>query len=410
MDAVHATTEELSDHVFAGGIPHAVFDQYRRTLPCFRAPLRATDAGWHLFRYEDVSRALKDWQTYSSHSGGTTLQDQSPIQVLHNTSLLHTDPPAHTRLRSSFHRSMAPAALEPYAEAFDVIAREVVGDALAFGVADVPSLIGSRMASYSLCSFLGVPGRLRDHFLRLSALMLADSVPVPQPGGQMQALTGVCDPNLLSGSPAAAMVDLLMTYCYESSRSDAFGQDFPDGAGSAAVEDVLVILATAGTGMTMNAIATMVWQLATNWDELVDASGALRVDELGVVEESLRFATPLMHTRRTATADAEVAGQRIAAGEKVVLWLASANFDADVFESPMLFDPQRSPNPHLSFARNSPHHCLGAAFARAEMRSILRSIVSSCRRLEVVEGPVYLASDFVNEMTSLKVAFTGRTA
>ena len=402
----------LGDHVFNdGGIPHATFSTLRCQSPRLFASLGETEPAWHLFSYADVTSALRNWEQFSSHEGGTTLQDQTPRQVAHNTSLLHTDPPEHTRLRSAFNASMSRARVETMSDQLDTIASKLVTEATAAGTIDVPQGLAARMASYSLCHFLGIPNRHRDTFMRLSALMLADTTPNP-PIGRSSPLVGrPGDSALHRGSPSLAMIDLLMTYCFESDRDDGLGRlaQRPTGVGVKEVEDVLLILSTAGTGMTMNAIATMLWQLSIQWDELVSEEGLLLVTSDQLIEESLRFATPLMHTRRTATADLVLNDTLIRAGEKVVLWLASANFDAQAFNDPLCFDPRRATNPHLSFARHSPHFCLGAHLARLEMKAVLNAVIQHCGRLSTAAPPDFLPSNFVNEMVTLRMTFAKRT-
>jgi cytochrome P450 len=106
----------------------------------------------------------------------------------------------------------------------------------------------------------------------------------------------------------------------------------------------------------------------------------------GAVEEILRFASSTPYNRRTATVDAEVRGQRVAAGEKVTLWWASANYDEDVFAEPFTFDVTRRPNPHLAFGHGA-HFCLGANLARAEIRLVLDCFLDRFDGIEPT-GPV----------------------
>jgi cytochrome P450 len=396
---------------FSGGIPHEAFSLLRNQKSPTFSSLGGSDPSWHIVSHRDVLSCLRSPEIFSSHSGGTTLQDQTPEQIMHNTSLLHTDPPEHTRLRSAFNQALSRTAVEQSAPQLDRIAEQLVAECVRAGSVDVPQVLCARMASYSLCHFLQIPDRLRDHFVRLSALMLADTTPNPTASGSPQGGPNFAnESHFFTGSPSMAMVDLLMTYCYDSDRSDSFGRRQAETAQvtEREVEDVLVILATAGTGMTMNAIATMLWQLAVGWDTMVTRDGELAVNEERFIEESLRFATPLMHSRRTVSAPAAVSGQALEAGDKVVLWLASANFDEQVFDAPEEFRPNRSPNPHLSFARSSPHVCLGAHLARLEMKSVLRAVLRASTHLETISTPEYLPSNFVNEIVRLPITFTPR--
>ena len=95
----------------------------------------------------------------------------------------------------------------------------------------------------------------------------------------------------------------------------------------------------------------------------------------GATEEILRWSSPTLYNRRTATADIELAGTSIAAGDKVTLWWASADFDETVFDDPFRFDVRRHPNPHLAFGHRV-HFCLGAALARLEIRIMLDQLLT----------------------------------
>jgi cytochrome P450 len=145
------------------------------------------------------------------------------------------------------------------------------------------------------------------------------------------------------------------------------------------------LLIAAGSETTRNAIALGMAALIEHpeqWD-------LLRHDRSvcpGAVEEILRWSSPTLYNRRTATCDVEVAGQKIRAGDKVTLWWASANRDEDVFDDPFRFDVLRSPNPHLAFGHRS-HFCLGANLARLEIRIMLEELLARFDRL-ALDAPI----------------------
>jgi cytochrome P450 len=120
-------------------------------------------------------------------------------------------------------------------------------------------------------------------------------------------------------------------------------------------------------------------------------------------EEILRWATPVMHFRRTATRDVELRGQRIKAGDKVVTWYISANRDEEVFPDPYRFDVTRTPNDHVTFGPGGPHFCLGAHLARLETKILFQELLPRLRSIEFV-GPVErIRSDFVNGIKRMPV-------
>ena len=144
------------------------------------------------------------------------------------------------------------------------------------------------------------------------------------------------------------------------------------------------LLYTAGAETTRKAIAGGVWELSKAPDQLE----ALRADRslmAGAVEETVRWTTPSVYKRRTATVDTELGGQAIRAGEKVLVWEMSANRDEAVFDDPFRFDIRRDPNPHVGFG-HGPHYCLGANLARLEIDVMLNAILD---RWTDIEAPVH---------------------
>src|SRR5207244_4971754 len=124
------------------------------------------------------------------------------------------------------------------------------------------------------------------------------------------------------------------------------------------------------------------------------------------VEEMLRWATPVMTFRRTATCDTYIAGQAIAAGDKVVLFYAAANRDERVFPEPWRFDITRSPNEHVAFGGGGPHFCLGANLARMEMKIMFEEVLRRLPDIEV-SGPVArLRSTFINGLKHIPVSYS----
>jgi cytochrome P450 len=132
-------------------------------------------------------------------------------------------------------------------------------------------------------------------------------------------------------------------------------------------------------------------------------------DRIGVAtEEILRWATPVLHFRRTATRDTELRGQQIRAGDKVVTWYVGANYDPEVFQAPKEFDVTRTPNDHVTFGPGGPHFCLGAHLARLETKILLQELIPRIGTIELA-GPVErIRSNFVNGIKRMPVRVTTR--
>jgi cholest-4-en-3-one 26-monooxygenase len=126
------------------------------------------------------------------------------------------------------------------------------------------------------------------------------------------------------------------------------------------------------------------------------------------VEEILRYVSPVMYMRRTATKDAEIRGVTIKAGQRVTMWYVSANRDEEVFPEPDRFDVTRQPNDHVAFGAGGPHFCLGANLARLEIRVLLEELLARPYEVEVA-GPVQrLRSNFINGIKHMPVRFRRR--
>ena len=172
-----------------------------------------------------------------------------------------------------------------------------------------------------------------------------------------------------------------------------------------------VLLAVAANDTTRHASAQAIYAFSRFPDQkallVEDVPG--RIDT--AVEEVLRWASPLLHMRRTAIQDVTVRGAEIRAGDKVVLWYISGNRDEDVFEDPFKFDILRNPNPHIAFGGGGPHFCLGAALARTMLRSLLTEVYTRIPDIPDIPDisaplPNFQQANFINGINSLPATWT----
>jgi cytochrome P450 len=167
-----------------------------------------------------------------------------------------------------------------------------------------------------------------------------------------------------------------------------------------------VLLVAAGNETTRNAISHGMKALCdypeqrTRW--------ACDFDRLAptAVEEIVRWATPVIHFRRTATCDTEIGGQKIREGEKVVMWYCSGNRDGTVFDEPFRFDVARTPNEHVGFGGPGPHFCMGAHLARREITVMFRELFRRLPDIHVSGEPDRLQSFFIHGIKRMPCAFT----
>jgi cholest-4-en-3-one 26-monooxygenase len=164
-----------------------------------------------------------------------------------------------------------------------------------------------------------------------------------------------------------------------------------------------MLLAVAGNETTRNAISHGVNAFLENpeqYDRLVaDPSGMIE----SASEEILRWASPVMYFKRYVTKPTEVGGVNLSPGEKVSMWYVSANRDEEVFADPFSFDIGRDPNPHIAFGGGGPHHCLGSSLARMEIRVLFEELAHRVPRLEALDTPAPLRSNFIGGIKHLPV-------
>lgn len=169
-------------------------------------------------------------------------------------------------------------------------------------------------------------------------------------------------------------------------------------------ENMFWLFAVAGNETLRNGIPGGMLALLQNpqaWQALQENPGLIG----GAVEEMLRWWTPVMNFRRTATRDTGLAGQSIAAGDKVVVSFLSSNYDEKVFSNPMDFNIHREPNPHLSFGYG-PHFCIGAQLAVAQMRALFLELTRRFETIQALDEPRYLRSNFQRGVKSLPIRWT----
>ena len=172
----------------------------------------------------------------------------------------------------------------------------------------------------------------------------------------------------------------------------------------AEVAAFFVLLAVAGNDTTRQTASHAVRAL-TDFDDQRAWLAADFDDRIGsAVEEFVRWATPVMTFRRTAAVDVELGGRQIAAGDKVVMFYASGNFDTDVFDAPGVLDLGRKPNPHLGFGGGGRHFCLGAHVARAQLRALIHELITQLPTI-TAGAPDYLQGNFVHAIRSMPVTF-----
>jgi cytochrome P450 len=368
---------------FAVGFPHDVFTRLRREAPVwFHPPTAHTPGGegfWVLSRYADVVAVAADPHTYSSERGGTragggTLIEDLPAGFATGVLLNMMDDPRHQKLRRLATGVVSPRALAALEDDLRARAAAIVDAAVARGECDFLLDVAAELPLQAVARLLGVPqGDRHRLFAWANTTLDYDGRDLGEIDARTQAAQAAMFEygSWLIGEKRRTPGDDMLSAVVHGTITGADGNAAPPSE----LETLMFfnLLIAAGSETTRNSLAIGLLALIESraeWD-------ALRADRSLLptgVEEILRWASSTAYNRRTATRDASLSGERIAAGDKVTLWWSSANRDEIVFPDPFRFDVRRQPNRHLAFGHGN-HFCLGAVLARLEIRLVLDALL-----------------------------------
>ena len=415
MAATEAPQFDLLDHgLFAEREPWDVFEWLQREAPVYRHPEPDGDGFWCVTRYEDVLDVLKLPKVFSSQAGGSARIGQVAPDVLEaRRNFMETDAPLHNQWRKPFARDFTPKSIGRYEDQLRVIVDEVLDEAfekqdICF-VHDIAALIPIRV----LGTILGLPPQQFDRFIELGDRMIIDS-----------------DPEIAKfvvGSPEAEAFKYLPFGSEAAAELCALGRETIVRRRDEPKDDVLSILANMELGgrplsdrdLDNNFALFVVAGNETTRQSMALSLLALLRDEQSMtalrqpgavtdqaVDELVRIASPVWHFRRTAVEDTELRGVKIKQGERVVVWFAAANRDAEAFANPHQLDFSRKKDEHLAFGRGGPHYCIGTHLARLEIRVLYEQLFPRLKSIEQTGPERRLVSNFTNGLKSFPVRIT----
>jgi cytochrome P450 len=425
---------------YLDGVPFEALARLRRDSPVVwvdEIPVLGWPAGrgfWLVLRHADVESVLGRPQLFSSSLGATQIRDPATPEALGyvRQMMLNMDPPDHSRLRRLLTRSFTRRAVAQLEDRIRGHAR-VICDRVFTGTrgdCDFATDVAADLPLLTLADVLGVPHQDRWLLFDWSNRVIGyqdpdyassaefDPVggtpmarqalelrPVPASDGRMP------DPRTREGMPDLyAYAHLLAEEKRRNPGDDVMSillAQVDDDGGTVSVpefENMFWLFAVAGNETLRNGLPGACIALL----EHTGAQDDLRADPAllpAAVEEMLRWWTPVMTFRRTATSDCELSGQHIGAGDKVVVSFTSANRDDAVFAAPDRFDIRRHPNPHLVFGYG-PHFCLGAHFARIQLQALFGEVLSRTSSLSYAGHPSYLRSNFQRGVKRLPISWS----
>jgi cytochrome P450 len=398
----------FQSRAYADGFPHDWFRELRATDPVSWHEESVsseypwmTEPGpgfWAVSRYDDVAHVSRHPELFSSYAGTTILAEPpEPAFSVQRQQMLNMDPPNHTRLRRIVNRAFTPQAVRALEERIDLHVAALLSDAAATDEVNVVEDIAAELPLLVLCEILGMPTDDRSLVLDWS-----------------NRLVGLGDPEYaLDAADFKGMLNEMFSYAdalsaakVASPRDDLWSKVVHaevDGEklNRNELRMFFQLLTVAGNETTRNTISGGIVALAAHRDELarVQADPSMLPT---LVEEILRWVSPVIRFRRTATQDTRVGETNIRAGDKVVVYYPSANRDEAVFAEPDRFDASRHPNEHLAFGIG-PHFCLGASLARAQLRSLFGALINRHPNFELVGAPDRIESSFIDGIRSMRV-------
>jgi cytochrome P450 len=409
-DTIGTAPVDLSPHIFweqPRSDREAAFATLRAKAPVSwqsqpESPLvpvdELTGGYWAVVRHADIRAVSRDAATFCSGRG--VMFEDAPQEFLDAAqSFLAMDDPQHAKIRGLVSKAFAPRHVRTIEDGIRADARTIVAQLEDGATGDFVECVAKRLPLMTIMRMLGAPEsdheRLVEHADALVSWndpeFLAGREPLVMMGEAIGALHEAATAIAAERrrSPAGDLITALVEAEVDGERLSDFD-----------IASFFVLLSVAGNDTTRHTSSHAMRALSEFPEQraalLEDLSSRIEV----AVEEFVRWASPVMTFRRTATRDAEVAGQPVAEGDKVVLFYASGNRDEAAFDAPDRLDVIRHPNHHVGFGGGGPHYCMGAAMARTQLKALFTELLGAFPELELGE-PRYLAGNFVNGISSV---------
>ena len=400
MSTVTASIDLLSSRSFAEGHPVEQYRWLRENAPVYWHAEPDGPGFWAVTAYELVRQVSKQPEVFSSAAGGILIHDL-PAEELEffRTMILVMDPPRHSFYRRLVGGLFTPKRAALWRDSIGDTVRAILDEVCERGECDLVADIAGKLPSYVIAELLGIPKADGVRLYDLTEIMHSapDAVTEEQRSAAMGEIVGcaVQTRNDKLANPADDLASRLVVAEVDGRRltEDEFCSFF-------------LLLINAGGDTTRNLIGGATVTLLRR-PELLER---LRADTAALmptaVEELLRFQSPVIYMRRSAVRDTELSGQRIAAGDKVVVYYGAANLDPTAFDRPDELILDRTPNEHVAFGAGGPHFCLGSHFGRIEGGEMMSQLLARFGDLELTGEPTWLASNFISGPTHLPVRYT----
>ena len=401
---------DLGSHdSFANGAPLNTFARLRRDDPLHWSDWSGGVGYWSVTRHADIL-ALNGQPDLLSSARGIRMEDQTYEEYLARRTFQETDAPDHMATRIKVARAFSKPVMAQYEGVIRDLCGPILDAALDLGTFDATREIARQLPMRMLGRIMGTPEADLPWLVAKGDALIANTDP--------DFTTHVLDRMTTDefrmmpfNSPAGAE---LFVYAKDLMRRraeagvtggvldlilapDADGKTMPDHE----FRNFFCLLVAAGNDTTRYSIAAGLQALARQPGLLAQLQSGAVWDTMA--DEVIRWATPAIYFRRTATRDFDMHGKTVRAGDKVLYWFVSGNRDDTAFSDPMRVDLARTPNRHLAFGQGGPHVCLGMWLARLEVRILFQELAKRVRTVEPAGEHRYLRSNFVGGIKELPV-------
>ncbi len=383
------------------------------------ARLRETDPGihwidegengpgyWAITRLAHLKEVNRQADIFSSHDGGTQMHEldrDSPMtQAMNDGLMIELDAPKHTRFRRIVSRGFTPRMIHLLEDYLQNRTDSIIDRVSEQGHAEFVEQLSAELPLQAIAEMVGIPLEDRSKIFDWTNRMIGGNDPdvSVDPDDATNAATELFMYSRAlqterRGQPADDIITTLLSADIDGEMltEDEFDMFF-------------LLLSVAGNETTRNSITRGMmafFDFPDQWEKY--KTDPARYEDT-MVEEVVRWASPVMHFRRQCMQDYELNGVRMKAGDKVVMWHVAANRDPRAFDDPWRFDIERSPNDHIGFGGGGPHFCLGANLARMEIKLVFREIAKRLPDIHLDGEISYLRSNFIGGVKKLPVAFT----
>ena len=390
-------------HLWREGPPHELFRELRGRCPVhWTAQITEypREAGyWSVTTADDVHTVSRDWQTYSSELGGVTaVSDVFPIELT-RAMFIGMDPPKHDRIKALFQAGFTPKRIAAHEDEIRAIAIDVLSRLEGRETCDLVTDVAQPVVSRVIGTFMGIPPEDDAIWANLMNSTLGAGDPDLNPEG----IEGVLERDIPEIFERCRRMIAARRENPTDDLTSVLVHAEVDGQKLEEHEIVMgfFLLVAAGNDSTKATYCSAMRALMENPDQREILLNDMSLIP-STVEEALRMFPAFAHFRRTATRDAELHGQQIRDGEKVVMWYVSSNRDETRYEDPDRFDVRRNPE-HQAFGAGGRHFCLGTALARLELQILLRETLERYPAMELAGKPMFVESPFLNQLKTLPV-------